>query len=44
MQVARQLALDLMEKDPMLEKPENVTVRQTVLQLRSKYKDWGRIS
>ncbi|MCE2790643.1 MAG: ATP-dependent DNA helicase RecG [Saprospiraceae bacterium] len=44
MQIARQIALDIMSKDPLLDLSEHVNIRQTVIKLRQKFKDWGRIS
>lgn len=44
LQVARHLATEILEQDPNLEDPKNAVVLDTLVRLRSKRKDWGRIS
>jgi ATP-dependent DNA helicase RecG len=41
---ARQLALRILEKDPDLKLPENKPLSHQLQALKTKYKDWGRIS
>lgn len=41
---ARHFALEIVEDDSALEKPENRMLREQLIRLKSKYKAWGRIS
>lgn len=43
-ETARHFATKLLEEDATLEKPHNQPVRDYMVRLRKKYKDWGRIS
>lgn len=43
-ETARHFAAKLLEEDASLENPQNQPVRDYLVRLRKKYKDWGRIS
>ena len=41
---ARHVAEDILEKDPLLQKPENIILQKTLSEMKNQTHDWGKIS